>query len=106
MPAAAEAARAYCRNAMPGAEARSNWPAAVCSRITAWRSEIARLSQPRVDLPSGGWITIETTEALTAVDVNSGSFIQSGGLEETSLAVNLEAAAKSAARFACAASAA
>ena len=45
-------------------------------------------------LPSGGWITIEATEALTAVDVNSGSFIQSGGLEETSLAVNLEAAAE------------
>ena len=56
--------------------------------------QIARLSQPRVALPSGGWITIETTEALTAVDVNSGSFVQSGGLEETSLTVNLEAAAE------------
>ena len=43
-------------------------------------------------MPSGGWITIETTEALTAIDVNSGRFTQSGGLEETSLAVNLEAA--------------
>ena len=43
-------------------------------------------------LPSGGWITIEGTEALTAVDVNSGSFTASTGLEETSLNVNLEAA--------------
>ena len=43
-------------------------------------------------LPSGGWITIEGTEALTAVDVNSGSFTASTGLEETSLSVNLEAA--------------
>ena len=64
------------------------------------------MSQPRVRLPSGGWITIEATEALTAMDVNSGSFVQSGGLEETSLAVNLEAATRSAARSACAASAA
>jgi ribonuclease G len=45
-----------------------------------------------VPLPGGGWITVESTEALTAVDVNSGSFTQSTGLEETSLAVNLEAA--------------
>jgi len=50
------------------------------------------LSQPRVALPSGGWITIEATEALTAIDVNSGSYIASGGLEETSLKINLEAA--------------
>jgi ribonuclease G len=47
-----------------------------------------------VALPCGGWITIEPTQALTAVDVNSGSFIQSGGRDETSLAVNLEAAAE------------
>jgi ribonuclease G len=43
-------------------------------------------------LPSGGWITIEGTEALTAIDVNSGSYIEAVGLEETSLKVNLEAA--------------
>jgi ribonuclease G len=43
-------------------------------------------------LLSGGWITIEATEALTAIDVNSGSYIEAGGLEETSLKVNLEAA--------------
>jgi ribonuclease G len=54
--------------------------------------EIDRLTRPRVPLQSGGWITIEGTEALTAVDVNSGSFTASTGLEETSLSVNLEAA--------------
>jgi ribonuclease G len=43
--------------------------------------EVATLSQPRVPLPSGGWITVEATEALTAIDVNSGSYIASGGLE-------------------------
>jgi ribonuclease G len=54
--------------------------------------EIGSLTEPRVPLPSGGWITIEATEALTAVDVNSGSYIEAAGLEETSLKVNLEAA--------------
>ena len=91
---AAEAARAYCRKAMPGSEAHiENAPRSLFDDYDL-EEQIARLSQPRVALPSGGWITIETTEALTAVDVNSGSFVQSGGLEETSLSVNLEAAAE------------
>ena len=54
--------------------------------------EIAGLTEPRFALPSGGWITIEGTEALTAIDVNSGSYIEAVGLEETSLKVNMEAA--------------
>jgi ribonuclease G len=54
--------------------------------------EIEALYSPRVTLASGGWITIEATEALTSIDVNSGSYIESAGLEETSLKVNLEAA--------------
>jgi ribonuclease G len=54
--------------------------------------EIEGLSAPRVALSSGGWITIEGTEALTAIDVNSGSYIEGVGLEDTSLKVNLEAA--------------
>jgi ribonuclease G len=91
---AVEAARAYCRKAMPGAEARIELATRDLFDLYGLEEEIARLSQPRVALPSGGWITIETTEALTAVDVNSGSFVQSGGLEETSLTVNLEAAAE------------
>ena len=43
-------------------------------------------------LANGGWITIEATEGFTAIDVNSGGFAASGGREETSMAVNLEAA--------------
>jgi ribonuclease G len=54
--------------------------------------EIDGLSSPRVALSSGGWITIEATEALTVIDVNSGSYIEGVDLEQTSLAVNLEAA--------------
>jgi ribonuclease G len=87
---AAETARAYCRRAMPQAESLievSDQPV-----FAPWEDEIAGLSLPRVTLPSGAWITIETTEALTAIDVNSGRFTGSSGLEETSHAVNLEAA--------------
>ncbi|WP_204153105.1 Rne/Rng family ribonuclease [Leptolyngbya sp. CCY15150] len=50
--------------------------------------------KPRVDLPSGGYIIIEPTEALTVVDVNSGSFTRSSSARETVLWTNYEAAAE------------
>ncbi|HWA90967.1 MAG TPA: Rne/Rng family ribonuclease [Rhizomicrobium sp.] len=89
-----EAARAYCRRAMPEAEERIALFAGPGQLFDMYdlEDEIDRLTSPRVPLPSGGWITIESTEALTAVDVNSGSFTASTGLEETSVKVNLEAA--------------
>jgi ribonuclease G len=48
----------------------------------------------RVDLPSGGYLIIDYAEALTVIDVNSGSFTGrgKGGLEETITRVNTEAA--------------
>jgi ribonuclease G len=49
----------------------------------------------RVDLPSGGYLIIDYAEALTVIDVNSGSFIgrgKSAGLEDTITRTNLEAA--------------
>ena len=48
--------------------------------------------KPRVDLPSGGYIIIEPTEALTVIDVNSGSFTHSATSRETVLWTNYEAA--------------
>lgn len=48
--------------------------------------------KPRVDLPSGGYIIIERTEALTVIDVNSGSFTRSATARETVLWTNCEAA--------------
>lgn len=48
--------------------------------------------RPRVDLPSGGYIIIAPTEALTVIDVNSGSFTQSQTSRETVLWTNCEAA--------------
>jgi ribonuclease G len=92
--AALEAARVYCRKAMPAIEARLALAPRDLFAREGLEDEIAALLSPRVELPCGGWITIEPTQALTAVDVNSGSFTQSGGRDETSLTVNLEAAAE------------
>ena len=56
---------------------------------------IAGVMSRRVDLPSGGYLMIDYAEALTVIDVNSGSFTgrgRSAGLEETITRTNLEAA--------------
>src|SRR4029077_19146610 len=58
---------------------------------------IEGLLSRRVDLPSGGYLIIDYAEALTVIDVNSGSFIGRGkgaGLEDTITKTNLEAAAE------------
>jgi ribonuclease G len=56
--------------------------------------EIESTLSRRVDLPSGGYLMIDYAEALTVIDVNSGSFTGRGrgGLEETITRVNTEAA--------------
>jgi ribonuclease E len=56
--------------------------------------QVERIYQRRVPLPTGGSVVIEQTEALTAIDVNSGSATQSGSQEETALRINSEAAAE------------
>lgn len=48
--------------------------------------------QRTVPLPSGGYLTVDKTEALTAIDVNTGKFVGKRNLEETILQTNLEAA--------------
>jgi ribonuclease G len=53
--------------------------------------EISRGLEKKVWLKSGGYIVIEMTEALTAVDVNTGSYVGKRNLEETILKTNLEA---------------
>lgn len=56
--------------------------------------EIAKLLRKKVWLPSGGYIVIEGTEALTVIDVNSGKYVGNRSLEETIFKINLEAAAE------------
>lgn len=53
--------------------------------------EIKAALQTRVNLPSGGYLFVQTTEALTVIDVNSGKFVSSSTQDETILKTNLEA---------------
>jgi ribonuclease G len=54
-------------------------------------SEISRALRKKVWLKSGGYIVIEHTEALVAIDVNTGRFVGKHNLEETILKTNLDA---------------
>jgi len=51
-----------------------------------------RIFEPTVKLESGGYIVINPTEALVAIDVNSGQSIKESNIEKTALKTNLEAA--------------
>jgi ribonuclease G len=76
---------------------------AVAGRIELWRgdtpmftalgveAEIERALTNRVPLPSGGSLVIQQTEALVAIDVNTGRYVGKDALEETVFATNLEA---------------
>ncbi len=52
---------------------------------------LAGMFNPTVQLPSGGYIVIGVTEALVAIDVNSGRATKEGSIEQTALKTNLEA---------------
>ncbi|MGV3346299.1 ribonuclease E [Enterobacteriaceae bacterium LUAb1] len=55
-------------------------------------SQIESAFQREVRLPSGGSIVIDSTEALTAIDINSSRATRGGDIEETAFNTNLEAA--------------
>jgi ribonuclease G len=73
-------------------------------RITLWKNKISMFKdykideelenalKPRVWMRSGGCIVIQPTEALVAIDVNSGRFVGRKSLEETAFKTNMEAA--------------
>jgi len=54
--------------------------------------EISKMFESEVKLKSGGYLVINPTEALVAIDVNSGSAIKERNIEKTALKTNLEAA--------------
>ena len=54
--------------------------------------EIVRMHSRTVRLPSGGSIVLEQTEALVAIDVNSGQYKGRGSAEETAFRINMDAA--------------
>ncbi len=82
------AAQAYAKQVMP--DRLDSIKAAEKGEVLFDRhdvqGEIDKALAARFELPSGGWIMIETTEAMTTIDVNSGNH------EAEALAVNLEAA--------------
>ena len=55
-------------------------------------TEIHRSMGRTVWLKSGGYLVIDQTEALTAIDINSGKFVGTSSLEDTTTQINLEAA--------------
>ena len=97
-PGGFAAARDYCGRFMPKLKDRlclHSEPEHVFAAAGV-EEEIERALGPRVGLPSGGELVIEATEALTAVDVNSGRFTGGGRLEDTAFRTNLEAAEEAA----------
>ncbi|HEX5933002.1 MAG TPA: ribonuclease E/G, partial [Pseudorhizobium sp.] len=55
-------------------------------------AQLDRMLQPQVTLKSGGYLIINQTEALVAIDVNSGRSTREHSIEDTALQTNLEAA--------------
>jgi ribonuclease E len=55
-------------------------------------SQLETMNSPQVQLPSGGYIVIDITEALIAIDVNSGRATRGRNIEETAFKTNTEAA--------------
>lgn len=55
------------------------------------KTQIEKMSHRRIWLKSGGFITIDKTEALTAIDVNTGKFVGKKNIEQTAYKVNKEA---------------
>ncbi len=90
------AARDYMRLLMP-AHARkvqlwqspTGQPLFASERVEA---QLDAMLSPTVQLKSGGYLVVNQTEALVAIDVNSGRSTKERGIEETALRTNLEAA--------------
>ena len=88
------AARDFMRMLMP-AHARKvvmwNEPQPLFAKNNV-EAQLDAMLEPTVQLRSGGYLVINQTEALVAIDVNSGRSTRERGIEETALKTNLEAA--------------
>ena len=63
-----------------------------CSQRSGVEAQLDAMFSPQVTLKSGGYIVINQTEALVAIDVNSGRATREHNIEDTALKTNLEAA--------------
>jgi len=86
--------RAYMQTFMPRAKTKLIRYAERMPLFSKFQLEpqIDRIYQRKVELPSGGSIVIDGTEALTAIDVNSGRSRGGSSQEDTAVATNVEAA--------------
>jgi ribonuclease G len=85
--------RNYLRAVAPGQEDRVTLHRAEKPLFAAHGvdDEIRKAMKRRVELPSGGYLIVDYTEAMTVIDVNTGRFVGSRRLEDTTLRTNLEA---------------
>ena len=93
------AARDYMRMLMPTHVKKVQlWPANAQPLFAhaAVEQMLDAMLSPTVQLRSGGYLVINQTEALVAIDVNSGRSTRERGIEETALRTNLEAAEEAA----------
>jgi ribonuclease E len=91
-----ERAQEYMRSFMPRSKTKLVHYQERLPLFAAYQieSQIERIFERSVPLPSGGSIVIDSTEALTAIDVNSGKSTRAATQEETALNTNLEAASE------------
>ena len=90
-----KSARAHMKNLMPTHVKKvTEHTDAVSHLFQAYKVEnmLTEMHNPEVTLKSGGYIVINQTEALVAIDVNSGKATRERNIEETALRTNLEAA--------------
>ena len=82
--------RAFAAQYMPELAEKIEQPAPIAA--PSQKDEIQRALDKQVPLKSGGYLVIDQTEAMTTVDINTGSFLGQRNLEETVYRTNLEAA--------------
>lgn len=89
-------ARSYMKLLMPShaRKVKQHADTNALFRQTSVEDKLAAMFNPVVTLPSGGYLVINQTEALVAIDVNSGKSTREYSVEKTALATNLEAAAE------------
>jgi ribonuclease E len=93
-----EQVMAYVREVAPDLESKVQLHRGPLSAFERYRidEQILKALDRKVWLPSGGYLIIERTEAMTIIDVNTGKAVGKTNLEETVLNTNLEAAREAA----------
>ena len=85
---------AFCKDLIPEITSRiEHYPGdRPIFDLNGVEDEIQKALQKKVPLKSGGYLIIDQTEAMTTIDINTGSFVGKRNLEETIFKTNLEAA--------------